>query len=147
MKEYIEIREIHQNEVSKLADLWLSTSLKAHDFIPAEYWIENRTLMEEKYLPNAEVYVAEDKDDILGFIALINNHVTSIFVDNKKQGKGIGSLLLNYAKTIRTELTLNVYQKKEKSVHFYNSKGFTILSETIDEPTNEKEFAMTWVKQ
>lgn len=147
MKEYIEIREIHQNEVSKLADLWLSTSLKAHDFIPAEYWIENRTLMEEKYLPNAEVYVAEDKDGILGFIALINNHVASIFVDNEKQGKGIGSSLLNYAKTLRTELTLNVYQKNEKSVHFYNSKSFTILSETIDESTNEKEFAMKWIKQ
>ena len=146
MKEYIEIREMSQNEVSKLADLWLSTSLKAHDFIPAKYWIENRTLMEEKYLPNAEVYVAEYKEDILGFVALIDNHVASIFVDNKKQGKGIGSSLLNYAKTLRTELTLNVYQKNEKSVHFYNSKGFTILSETIDEPTNEKEFAMKWLK-
>lgn len=146
MKEYIEIREIHQNEVSKLADLWLSTSLKAHNFIPAEYWIENRTLMEEKYLPNAEVYVAEDKDGILGFIALINNHVASIFVDNEKEGKGIGSSLLNYAKTLRTELTLNVYQKNEKSVHFYNSKGFITLSETIDEPTNEKEFEMKWIK-
>ena len=147
MKEDIAIRKMHQNEFSILADLWLKTSLKAHDFIPAEYWIENRTLMAEKYLPNAEVYVAEDKEDILGFIALIDNHIASIFVDSKKQGKGIGSLLLNYGKALRTELTLNVYQKNEKSVGFYSSKGFKTLSETIDVPTGEKEFAMKWVKQ
>ena len=147
MKDDISIRKMHLSEPGELADLWLKISLKAHDFIPAEYWIENRTLMAEKYLPNAEVYVAVDKEDILGFIALIDNHVASIFVDNEKQGKGIGSSLLSYAKELRGELTLNVYQKNEKSVHFYNSKGFTILSETIDEPTNEKEFAMTWVKQ
>lgn len=147
MKEYFAIREMHQNEVSKLADLWLSTSLKAHDFIPAEYWIENRTLMAEKYLPNAEVYVADNEGNILGFVALVDNHIASIFVDNEKQGKGIGSSLLNYVKKLSTELTLNVYQKNRSSVNFYQSKGFKILSETIDETTGEKEFAMKWVKQ
>lgn len=147
MKDDISIRKMHLSEAGELADLWLKISLKAHDFIPAGYWIENKTLMAEKYLPNAEVYVAEDKEGILGFVALIDNHVASLFVENEKQGKGIGSLLVNYAKALRTELSLKVYQKNEKSVTFYNSKGFTVLSETIDEPTGEKEFAMKWLKQ
>lgn len=104
-------------------------------------------IMAEKYLPVSEVYVVEETDTILGFIALIGNHIASIFVDNEEQEKGIGSLLLNYAKELRTDLTLSVYQKNEKSVNFYKSKKFIILYETIDEPTGEKEFTMQWKKQ
>lgn len=140
----MKIRKMEIRDVSLLADLWLKTSLTAHSFIPEKYWIENKILMEEKYLPNSEVYVAEEMDNILGFVALIENHIASIFVDERQQGKGIGSLLLNYVKDLRSELTLNVYQKNQKSVNFYKAKGFNFLAELIDEPTGEKEFKMQW---
>jgi len=100
----------------------------------------------EKYLPNSEVDIVEETDTILGFIALSENYIASIFVDIEQQGKGIGTLLLNYAKNVRTELKLNVYQKNDKSVNFYKSKDFIILSESTDQPTLEKEYVMQWNK-
>lgn len=133
-------------DVTIVADIWLETSLTAHSFIPDSYWKENKVLMEEKYLPHSEVYVVEEKGIVLGFIALIENHIASIFIKEKQQGRGIGSLLLNYVKEINSELTLNVYQKNKKSVNFYKAKGFQILNETIDHPTGEKEFHMRWRK-
>lgn len=142
----IKIRKMKPEDIQLLADIWLKASLKAHHFISEEYWINNKSLMAENYLPNSEVYIAEKMDKILGFVALIENHIASIFVDNEQQGKGIGSLLLEYTKELRTNLTLSVYQKNEKSVTFYKSKKFIILSETIDEPTGEKEFTMEWNK-
>ncbi|WP_177764466.1 N-acetyltransferase [Flavobacterium sp. I3-2] len=142
----MKIRKMEIRDVSMLADLWLKTSLTAHSFIPEKYWIENKILMVEKYLPNSEVYVAEEMNNILGFVALIENQIASIFVDERQQGKGIGSLLLDYVKDLRSEMTLNVYQKNQKSVNFYKTKGFNILEETIDEPTGEKEFKMQWNK-
>ena len=142
----MKIRKMEDRDVQLLADIWLKASLKAHDFIPKDYWINNKSLMVEKYLPNSEVYVAEKSDDVLGFIALSENYIASIFVDTEQQGKGIGSLLLNYAKNLRTELTLNVYQKNEESVNFYKSKNFIILSESIDQPTSEGEYVMQWNK-
>jgi putative acetyltransferase len=142
----IKIRKMEDKDVQLLADIWLTASLKAHDFIAKEYWINNKSLMVEKYLPSSEVYVAEQTDHILGFIALNENYIASLFVDIEQQGKGIGSLLLNYVKDLRTELTLRVYQKNEQSVSFYKSKNFIILSESIDLPTTEKEFIMQWNK-
>ncbi len=133
-------------EAQLLANIWLKASLEAHDFILEEYWISNKSLMAESYLPNSEVYVAEKMDTILGFVALIKNHIASIFVDNNQQGKGIGSLLLEYVKELRTELTLNVYQKNEKSINFYKSRNFIISSDSIDQATGEKEFIMQWNK-
>lgn len=140
------IRKMENKDVPFLAEIWLNTSLKAHDFISKEYWTNNKSLMIEKYLPNSEVYIAEETGTILGFIALSENYIASIFVDIEQQGKGIGTLLLNYAKNIRTELKLNVYQKNDKSVNFYKSKDFIILSESTDQPTLEKEYVMQWNK-
>lgn len=142
----VKIRKMENKDVEILADLWLTTSLESHDFIPKNYWIRNRSLMVEKYLPNSEVYVADKNGIILGFIALIENHIASIFVDIKEQGKGIGRLLLNYAQNLRTELNLNVYQKNKKSIEFYKSKKFIIVSESVDKSTSEKEYVMQWYK-
>lgn len=97
-----------------------------------------KSLMIEKYLPNSEVYIAEETDNVLGFNALSENYIASIFVDIEQQGRGIRTLLLNYAKNLRTELKLNVYQKNEKSVSFYKSKGFIILSESIPQHRKAK---------
>lgn len=138
------IRKATHKDIKKLAEIWFKTSIIAHDFIPEKYWTDNKSLMEEQYLPNSEVYLAEKEGYILGFVALIENHIVSIFVDKEQQGKGTGSLLLNYAKDLRTELTLNVYHKNQKSVNFYKAKGFKVVAETIDKPTGEKEFKMHW---
>lgn len=138
------IRKMLPNDVLILADIWLNTSLIAHNFIPENYWIENKTLMIENYLPNSEVYVAHEADDILGFIALNEHYIAAIFVDEKNQGKGIGKQLINYVMNLRNELRLNVYQKNEKSVNFYKARNFKIISESIDQATQEKEYIMEW---
>ncbi len=41
-------------------------------------------------------------------------------------------------------MTLSVYQKNIRAVHFYQREQFQIQSENIDDNTNEKEFIMIW---
>jgi len=135
------------HDAKELAAIWLEVSLKAHDFISEHYWKKNKSLMEEQYLPNSEVYIAEEADNIYGFVALAENHIAAIFVCSQQQKKGIGTVLLNYAKQIRQELTLSVYQQNEKSIGFYLSRGFKIVAETFDQPTGEMEFTMHWTKE
>ena len=36
------IREFQRDDINKVADIWLDTNIKAHNFIPAEYWKSNR---------------------------------------------------------------------------------------------------------
>ncbi len=145
MKEIV-IRESKAEDLPFISELWLQASLAAHHFVAADYWITNKRAMEETYLPDSEVYVVVKMNTICGFVALVGNHLASIFVATEQQGNGIGSILLNHVKNLRTEMTLSVYQKNEKSIRFYQSKGFTISAETIDQPTGEKEFIMQWHK-
>ena len=35
------IRELRQTDTDRISEIWLDTNLRAHDFIPAEYWEGN----------------------------------------------------------------------------------------------------------
>ena len=56
----------------------------------------------------------------------------------------IGKLLLDYVKTKKHKLSLNVYQKNVRAVHFYQKEGLKIQREDFDQATGEKEYVMIW---
>lgn len=137
------IRELQKADIEKVAAIWLDTNRKAHDFIPASYWESNYKFVKEA-LPQAEVYVYERDKEIQGFIGLNEEYIEGIFVSDGMQSQGIGRLLLNYAKTKRNELRLNVYRKNTRAIAFYQREGFKILCSGIDEATGEKDHVMEW---
>ena len=72
------IREFQRDDINKVADIWLDTNIKAHNFIPAEYWKSNFKSVKEALLL-AEVYVYEYDTEIQGFIGLNDEYVEGIF--------------------------------------------------------------------
>ena len=126
------IRVVQKTDITKVADIWLDTNIKAHNFISAQYWESNYELVKEMLL-QAEVYVCESIGEIQGFI-----------VCDRLQSHGIGKLLLDFVKESRTQLSLNVYQKNTRAIHFYQREGFEIQNEGLDEATGEKDYVMTW---
>ncbi len=139
------IRIFGENDLSAVMQIWLDTNIKAHDFISKEYWTGNYEMVKE-ILPKAEIYVYEDDAAKLidGFIGLTDSYIAGLFVKETAQSKGIGKQLLDYAKSIRSNMSLSVYQKNMRAVHFYQREQFQIRSENIDYNTNEKELIMTW---
>ena len=137
------IREFQRNDINKVADIWLDTNIKAHNFIPAEYWKSNFKSVKEALLL-AEVYVYEYDTEIQGFIGLNDEYVEGVFVSDEYQSQGIGARLLNYIKNNRDKLSLSVYQKNSRAISFYQREGFEIQCEALDEATGEKEYVMIW---
>ena len=137
------IRKLQKTDINRVADIWLDTNLKAHDFIPAKYWKNNFQLVKEMLL-QAEVYVYEDNKIIQGFVGVRDEYIEGIFVSDKMKSHGIGKALLDYIKDKKARLQLNVYQKNVRAMSFYQREGFTIQSEGLDEFTGEKEYVMIW---
>ena len=119
------IRELRKADINQVADIWLDTNIKAHYFIPAQYWKSNLELVKELLL-QATVYVYEDNQKIQGFIGLNGEYIEGIFVSEAMQSQGIGKILLNYVKNTRSKLILNVYQKNTPAISFYQREGFEI---------------------
>lgn len=139
------IRKLRESDLSAVMKIWLDTNIKSHNFVSKEYWTSNYEMVKE-ILPKSEIYVYEEDDTNLidGFIGLLDSYLAGLFVKNTAQSKGIGKQLLDYAKSIKSEMTLSVYQKNIRAVHFYQREQFQIQSENIDDNTNEKEFIMIW---
>ena len=76
------IRELQRDDINKVSDIWLDTNIKAHNFIPAEYWRSNFKSVKEA-LSQAEVYVYEHDTEIQGFIGLNDEYVEGIFVSGE----------------------------------------------------------------
>ena len=131
------IRKLQKVDINRVADIWLKTNLKAHFFIPEQYWISNYEFVKEM-LPQAEVYVYEDDKMIQGFIGVSDEYIEGIFVSDEMQSCGIGKMLLDYIKDKKDRLQLKVYQKNVRAMSFYQREGFTIQSEEMDEFTREK---------
>lgn len=137
------IRKLKETDISQVADIWLDTNIKAHDFIPAQYWRNNFDAVKELF-KQAEIYVYEDGKNIQGFIGLNKDYIEGIFVTGKAQSHGIGRLLLDFVKDRKKELHLSVYQKNMRAVRFYQREGFEIQCEHLDENTGEKDYLMIW---
>ena len=142
------IRKFESRDLDAVMQIWLHGNLDAHPFIPASFWTGHFEMVRDM-LPQAELYVHEDKDtqQIDGFIGLTENHIEGIFVAESARSKGIGRALLEYAKSRKPRLDLSVYQKNERALAFYRREKFVVQSKGIDGDTNEAEIQMLWTRQ
>ena len=102
--------------------------------------------MVKEALLQVEVYVYESDGRVQGFIGLDGEYIEGIFVSDEMQSHGIGKALLDYAKSRKSELRLNVYQKNTRAIRFYQREGFSVQGEGLDGAVGEKDFLMKWKK-
>ena len=140
------IRKLEKVDIDEVMNIWLETNISTHDFIDKNYWKYHYNDVRDGIL-NADTYVYEENNEIVGFIGLVDGYIAGIFVKKDMQGRGIGKNLINTVKEKYKELTLNVYEKNAKAIDFYKSIGFEIIKREIDEQTKESELFMKWIKK
>ena len=137
------IRKLNEADIDKVMDIWMKSTIKAHDFISKEYWQNNYNTVKEVYIPMSETFVYKDVQGIKGFISVINNEfIGALFVDIDFQGNGIGKQLIDYAVSKYGKLQLAVYKENKKSVEFYINRGFKIIEEQINDDSKHVEYIL-----
>ena len=137
------IRKLNEADIDKVMDIWMKSTIKAHDFISKEYWQNNYNTVKEVYIPMSETFVYKDVQGIKGFISVINNEfIGALFVDIDFHGNGIGKQLIDYAVSKYGKLQLAVYKENKKSVEFYINRGFKIIEEQINDDSKHVEYIM-----
>ncbi|WP_027967474.1 N-acetyltransferase [Halomonas halocynthiae] len=136
------IRSYNSSDLESVLSIWFESSVKAHNFISADFWEAQIESMRNVYIPASEVFVYEIDSQVVGFYALYENNLAAIFLLPVFQRRGIGKQLLNHAKSQRSVLNLSVYKENKASYQFYLSQGFTVVSEQLDEHTGHLEYTM-----
>ena len=137
------IRKFEKKDTEQVMRIWLDGNIETHGFVPEAYWMSHFPLVQEQLL-QADLYVYEQSGTIQGFVGMTGDFLAGIFVDKKYRSAGIGKSLLEHIKKIYPAFSLNVYQKNQRAVNFYQREGLLISAEGIDEDTAEAEYTMRW---
>lgn len=140
------IRTYTDTDQNAVIDIWLHASFEAHDFIPRSFWEDEKEDMRNFYLPSSRTWVYEDdaSGEVWGFLSLVDSYLAALFVLPGKQGAGIGSRLIETAKSMREILRLHVYAENEGAVSFYKKQGFRVTGEQIETETGRMEYRMEY---
>lgn len=134
------IREYKKMDLDKIMQLWLEGNIQAHNFIDPEFFKQNYEFV-KMLIPMSTIYV-QDLNGVKGFIGLTENYISGLFVDEEFRRQGTGKALVNKAKQRYNELLVHVYKQNSTAINFYLSQNFEIVSESINEETNEPELLM-----
>jgi len=141
------IRELRTEDLHQAVTIWYSASVRAHSFIPEEFWSSQKEAMINVYLPNSKSWVYEVNSQIMGFIAYYDGFIPAIFVSPEAQSQGIGKELLTFLKNKHNQLSLAVYVENEKAHKFYLREGFVDSGLKTCEHTGHKEMLMLWTPE
>jgi putative acetyltransferase len=141
------IREMRQEDMKRIEEIWLEDSVALHNFVPdpGKFWPRILPEFREGTL-RGTTYVCEAAGAVNGFITiwLPEYYIPSLYVDLHLRGQGIGSALLDEARKLNHPLYLDVYQKDVPAVCFYLRRGFTMESKRLEDQTKEFKYRMEW---
>ncbi len=100
-------------------------------------WESHKVELKNKYLLIAETRVAEESGILIGFISFLDNYIGGLFVATTKQGKGVGTKLIEQARLEKGHLNVSVYDKNINARRFYTKNGFRCISKEVQPETGE----------
>lgn len=132
------IRQYEGKDLNEVVSTWDKASEMGHPFFETAFQDQERKNLAELYLPNADTWVVEIDNQVIGFIALIGNEVGGLFLDPEHHGKKIGKLMMDKAQALHGDLEVEVFKRNLVGRKFYDRYGFSLLEEKVHEKTGEQ---------
>ncbi|HEV2560479.1 MAG TPA: GNAT family N-acetyltransferase [Microvirga sp.] len=89
--------------------------------------------------PACDVRVAEVGGALAGFCAFRPGWLDHLYVEQSRQGRGIGAALLGEAMAANESLELWTFQRNERACRFYEAHGFRAVERTDGSRNEERE--------
>ena len=135
-------------QLDTLMSLWLESTISGHPFIAESYWHDSYSVVRDVYIPHSETWVCMQEERMTGFISIIDRQfIGALFVASSHTGNGVGGQLLKHVQSLYPGLSLEVYQKNQRAVHFYHHMGFRIEEATWQTDTQHPTWIMCWKNQ
>jgi putative acetyltransferase len=128
VSEGVEIRRATPDDRDVLFDVWLRSVRVTHTFV-SEADIESFMPLVRDYLASSgtEFWVLSDVEGaVMGFMGMTGSKMESLFLTPEFQGRGGGRRLVEHARALQGELTVDVNEQNTAAVGFYKACGFVV---------------------
>ena len=135
----IDLRSATAHDAPEIARILRETRRRCLPYLPDLHTPEeDLEFVRDTVLKADTVIIAEAAGVVRGFCAYREGWIDHLYVLPEHQGKGIGSALLDQAKSINSRLELWTFQKNARAIAFYRKHAF-VLAEMTDGAGNEEE--------
>jgi GNAT superfamily N-acetyltransferase len=100
---------------------------------------EDEAYFREHVFAACAVWGAFESDALAGIVAFRDGWIDQLYVLPRHQGRGVGTALLNVAKTSGDRYRLWTFQKNAAARAFYESRGFVAIDRTDGHANEERE--------
>ncbi len=135
----IALRRARPADAAAAAEVWLRSRHAAVPLVPAPVHTDEevRHHFEVVVVPTRETWLAVGDGAVVAVMVLDGDEVDQLYVDPEWQRRGVGSALLQLAKTRPGGLALWTFQSNHPARRFYERHGFVAVAWT-DGSTNEE---------
>jgi len=138
------IRKYHSEDLEAVIDIWYASSSIAHPFLDPTFVEKLKSDMRSIYMPNAESWVYEEDNSIMGFISMLDNEIGGLFVLPDKQSRGIGSSLVDFVSQSHSALEVEVFKKNSIGRAFYEKYGFKLQKQYFHEASSNEVLRLVY---
>jgi len=124
----MEIRRALPADRDVLLDIWLRSVQATHTFV-SQADIAEMTPQVREYLGSSETdfwVVCDESGRPMGFMGLGGRQIESLFLAPEFLRRGAGRRMIDHARTLHAELTVDVNEQNADAVAFYQAVGFVV---------------------
>lgn len=116
-------------EYARICNSCFSEMRKALEITPLDCCESREKLLQKK----SQIFIFEADGKLVGSVALYDNEIDDLFVDEAFQGKGYGRALLEFAVSTlqnqdKSPIILHVADRNQKAIKMYLNFGFQITA-------------------
>lgn len=120
------IERCNIKDYNALKEIWERSVRATHTFLSEDDIIEIRQALIPVYFQGVNLYVIYDDNIISGFIGLSGQNIEMLFIDANHMGKGLGTQLLDFAKSLGAN-SVKVNEQNPRALSFYKANGFRVI--------------------
>jgi putative acetyltransferase len=123
------IRRATSDDRAALFDIWLRSVRATHTFV-SEPDIQSFMPLVRDYLASSESelwVLCRAGGAVAGFMGMAESRIESLFVAPEFHRRGDGRRLVEHARALRGDLTVDVNEQNTAAVAFYTACGFAVV--------------------
>ena len=147
----MKVRLLQDEDLDETIAVWHETRKEAHTAMDFESergvtLEDSQRIFREYIVPHSQLWVAETRDEIVGFLAIQESCVDRMYVKPNHQRSGIGTALLVKARELSPGgLELHTHQENGPARRFYEKHGFRAVRFGVSPPPeNEPDVEYEW---
>ena len=132
------IRRYRDDDEGAVVGVWHRSGLAAYTYLPTwqAFSLERaRVVFRTDILARCELWVAEDRGDVVAYLAMRSSYIDRLYVDPARQRQGWGTRLLEHARTLSPQgLELHTHVENLVARALYEKHGFIAVRFGVSPP-------------